>query len=186
MRATAALLIAAAATAAEAVAVKDLVRGKSLRITMIQEPGFINMLGADGFVKPTSQWSGFLVDLLRRVSTEAGFSYTLHSPSGNGGALCAQTNLTGKARQAFYSTQYNCGQADTETAHTDLYCEVLLPCAIQKQPLPVCLSVCPAVYRGDVLHDQRAHLARHAIHGAAPLGRGALHAHGGRGGALMD
>jgi hypothetical protein len=118
------LLAAAQSPAAEAntaVATKDLARGKSLRITMIHEPGFINMKGEDGLVKPTSQWSGFLVDLLRRVSTEAGFTYTLHSPSGNGGALCAPTNLTGPARQAFYATQYNCGQADTETQETDVY-----------------------------------------------------------------
>jgi hypothetical protein len=116
------LLTLSCAVPAAAAGTGDL-SGQTLRITMIHEPGFVDMLGPDGFVKPTAEWGGFLVDLLARIASEAGFTYTLHSPSGSNleGGLCAPTNLTGPARQAFYATQYNCGQRDTEIGNSDVY-----------------------------------------------------------------
>jgi hypothetical protein len=95
-------------------------RGKHLRVTMVQEDGFVNMLGSDGLLLPPAKWSGFLVDVLLRVSQEAGFKYTLQPPTGNHSGFCLPTNLTGAARAAFYTNQYNCGQGDAEDNATDV------------------------------------------------------------------
>jgi hypothetical protein len=120
------LAVALAASASAPIAVASAapllgdLRGKHLRVTMVQEDGFVNMLGSDGLLLPPEKWSGFLVDVLLRVSQEAGFNYTLQPPTGNHSGFCLPTNLTGAARAAFYANQYNCGQGDAEDNVTDV------------------------------------------------------------------
>jgi hypothetical protein len=94
--------------------------GVNLRLTLIHEEGYTNMLGDDGLLLPTEEWSGFLIDLLLRVSEHSGLKYTLHSSSGNYSDYCAPSNLTGAARAAFYAKQYNCGQGDAVNNATDV------------------------------------------------------------------
>ncbi len=93
--------------------------GVNLRLTLVHEEGYVNMLGDDGLLLPVEEWSGFLIDMLQRVSEHSGLNYTLLSPSGNS-SYCTPSNLTGAERAAFYATQYNCGQGDAELNATDV------------------------------------------------------------------
>ena len=62
---------------------------------------------------------GFVVDMLEWVAQRAGFTYTLHAPTGNGSHCKASAGVTSLDQ---YAGQYNCGQDDvTELGLTDVY-----------------------------------------------------------------
>jgi hypothetical protein len=71
----------------------------------------MNMLNADGELLPVSEWTGFQRDVIEEVSRRAGFTYTLHSPSGDGPS-CARNEDDSKKEPKDYAGAYKCGEED--------------------------------------------------------------------------
>ncbi len=98
--------------------------GQHFNITMIHAEGFVDMgyIDADVDLLPSSEWRGFLVDMIEWISGKAGFTYTLSSPSGTGRSCIHKEN--GEEDPMFssrYSVQYKCGSDDVDMNMTDMY-----------------------------------------------------------------
>ena len=80
--------------------------GNHYNITMVHCPPFVDMGLSDGDILPSSEWSGYVVDMVRMLSREeyAHFDYTLLSPSGEG-TSCGSS-------EAAWPYQYICGEED--------------------------------------------------------------------------
>jgi hypothetical protein len=55
-----------------------------LHITTINNVGFADMIDGNGAFKPQMEWDGLMPDMIKWVARHAGFTYTLHSPTGEG------------------------------------------------------------------------------------------------------
>jgi hypothetical protein len=85
-----------------------------LHITTVHDSVAMNMgLTADGML-PWTEWTGFQRDVIDWVATHAGFTYTLHSPSGDGPA-CPRKKDGSKLLLHQYAGNYNCGGDDVYT-----------------------------------------------------------------------
>jgi len=81
--------------------------GEHFNFTMIHSPPFVNMGASNGVILPSSDWTGYLVDMIKVISHYADFTYTLQPPSGNGSSCVAN----GTSLEWAYS--YRCGEEDT-------------------------------------------------------------------------
>eukprot|EP00966_Prymnesium_polylepis_P166623 3851681-Prymnesium_polylepis.1 len=81
---------------------------------MIHSTNGANMMGynaaSNANLLSWQSWQGFYVDVIDWVATRAGFTYELHSPSGEGPACVAAHNKERSPQQ--FATQYNCGAED--------------------------------------------------------------------------
>ena len=105
--------------------------GLHLHVTAIFDPAFVNNLRnpndslsangsasavANDMLLPQAKWDGFVMDMFEWLAAHAGFTYTLHTPSGLG-ADCV--NNSGAMP---FVGQYKCGQNDViELNITDVY-----------------------------------------------------------------
>lgn len=81
--------------------------GNHFNITMVHCPPFVDMGLSDGNdILPSSEWSGYIVDMVKMISREeyAHFDYTLVTPSGEGKS-CGSS-------EAGWPYQYLCGEED--------------------------------------------------------------------------
>lgn len=87
----------------------------------MHENKFCEMLNATtGELLPAAEWTGMLPEMLVWISAQAGFTYTLSPPSGNGSACHAPVGDT--PSWLAYATQYQCAEADvTELGISDVY-----------------------------------------------------------------
>ena len=94
--------------------------GHHLRITSVNEPRYFDMLDPlSGALLPVSEWSGLFPEMIEWIATQAGFSYTLLTASGNGSSCHP---LGSAAAASTYASQYGCAQDDvTELGLTDVY-----------------------------------------------------------------
>ncbi|KAJ1458308.1 hypothetical protein M885DRAFT_562049 [Pelagophyceae sp. CCMP2097] len=89
-------------------------RGTHLRITVVHDPNFVNLHNGTAIL-PRKQWFGFIIDQIKLISDKAGFSYTLHAPSGFGKTCVGNTSLE-------WATQYDCAIEDViRLNRTDVY-----------------------------------------------------------------
>lgn len=121
-------------------AMKGVLSGYTLNITLVHSPGAVEMgydaADPDAELLPWNEWSGFLIDLLDRIKEEAGFEYNLYSPSGHGAACnppgsgvsaesasgegAVESDRTGGMGLRRYATQLSCGANDLELGLTDV------------------------------------------------------------------
>jgi hypothetical protein len=85
--------------------------GIHLHITAVHDDQGMNMFAHDGRMLPWMEWRGFQRDVIDWVAARAGFTYTLHSPSGNGPA-CSRQADNSKFPIERYTGQYNCAGED--------------------------------------------------------------------------
>ena len=99
-------------------------RGQHLEITTVAEAGFMNVRnpGSTHFETDSAQWSGYIKDQLHWISTKAGFTYTLHLPSGQG-ASCSggKKDMTKPYTSQNFMYDYKCGQEDVWENRTHAY-----------------------------------------------------------------
>ncbi|GMH48599.1 hypothetical protein TrVE_jg14473 [Triparma verrucosa] len=111
-----------------------LLEGKHIHITTVEESGKMEMHDSSGeWREDSSKWEGFLVDQIKWISEKAGFTYTLHAPSGLGascnpapGTIYGTNNDTFPVLKPFknetWHTQYLCAEEDVHTLNfTDVY-----------------------------------------------------------------
>ena len=92
--------------------------GTHLRITTVQENRFTQALDADGELLPPGNWTGMFPEMISWISVQAGFTYELLTPSGNGTAC----HPPGGGDRMLYLTQYGCAESDvTELGISDVY-----------------------------------------------------------------
>ena len=78
-------------------------RGVHLEITTVHNSAAMNMFDSDGGLLPWQEWRGFQRDVIDWVAAKAGFTYTLHLPSGEGEA-CAK-NEDGSVQTPVHNTR---------------------------------------------------------------------------------
>jgi hypothetical protein len=87
--------------------------GLHLRITVIHHSLATNTgyddpaLIAKNELRPSSEWTGFWVDMIDWVAMRGGFTYSLHVPSGNGTDCVLPPGEVHGPRA--YASQFNCG-----------------------------------------------------------------------------
>lgn len=86
--------------------------GYHLNITVVHEPPYVDVGLNDGTLLPKSYWSGYMIDMIRQLSTRAGFTYELFLPSGNGPS-CTTNNPKNLERNVLNARNYVCGQEDS-------------------------------------------------------------------------
>ena len=94
----------------------------------LAKPGKMDMHNSSrAWLENSNKWSGFLVDQIKWISENAGFTYTLHAPSGLGGSCVNQTNndtsqILKPYNKETWHTQYLCAEEDVHTLNlTDVY-----------------------------------------------------------------
>ncbi len=97
--------------------------GQHLHITTVEASGAMDIRSADGtYYSSPEDWSGFLVDQIEWISSKAGFTYSLHLPSGMSPACKDRvTSATKPYLSSTWSTQYKCGEQDVDFNRTDMY-----------------------------------------------------------------
>ena len=85
--------------------------GVHLHITAVHDDQGMGMFAHNGSMLPWMEWRGFQRDVIDWVAARAGFTYTLHSPSGDGPACSRQVDGS-KFPIEQYSSQYNCAGDD--------------------------------------------------------------------------
>ena len=78
--------------------------GVHLDIVTINGDGLARMVSDNGTLLPASEWVGLMPDMIEWVAQQAGFTYTLLSPTGQGPSC----DRAGEP-PAHYASQYNCG-----------------------------------------------------------------------------
>ena len=82
---------------------------------------FTNRDSTSGQMIPWQDWTGFQRDVIDQVATAAGFTYTLHPPSGDG-PNCARNANGSKNAPHSYAGAYLCGEQDvTNLTRTHVY-----------------------------------------------------------------
>ena len=102
-------------------AMSGVLTGRTLRITVVHSLGAVDM-GYDkdaATVRPFHEWNGFVIDLISRIAAEAGFSYTLQSPSGLGRSCSPVASAPTFA--PVYAIQSECGADDVALGQSDLF-----------------------------------------------------------------
>ena len=78
--------------------------GVHLDIVTIHGDGLAKIVADNGTMLPSTDWVGLMPDMIEWISQQAGFTYTLLSPSGLG----PHCDVAG-APPEHYASQYNCG-----------------------------------------------------------------------------
>jgi len=86
--------------------------GEHFKITVIHSPPAIDVGLQDGSILASSEWKGYLIDMLRTISDLANFTYTLQLPSGAGSSCKANGTASD------WAFQYGCGQEDVLNYNT--------------------------------------------------------------------
>jgi hypothetical protein len=91
-----------------------------LRVTTVHDVPYLNMFNqSTSHLLPSTEWRGLSHDVLSWIAEQAGFTYTLLSPTGNG-TDCAPAGGSGAPH--IYARQYNCAMNDvTELEQADVY-----------------------------------------------------------------
>ena len=74
------------------------------------------------FYSDPSDWTGFLVEQIDWISKQAGFTYTLHLPSGMGPECTNEVTSANKPyRSSKWANEYKCGEQDVDENRTHAY-----------------------------------------------------------------
>ena len=97
--------------------------GEHLHITTVEEAGSMDVHAPDGtFYSDPSDWTGFLVEQIDWISKQAGFTYTLHLPSGMGPECTNEVTSANKPyRSSKWANEYKCGEQDVDENRTHAY-----------------------------------------------------------------
>ena len=78
------LTLPAAVVTAAAAADKYSLAGVHLTIVTVEDPPFIQVRDNPlGPIKPWNEWGGWVVEIIKLLSAESGFTYTLQLPTGS-------------------------------------------------------------------------------------------------------